>query len=217
MYMLESALLALAIVIRGAAAQCTVETQVSSLVSALSKLGADSNSVAADVNGFEASDGLLGALAIQNGYNTISSDVVTANSFASALASGLPSCNQDAVVTQLNSMAPNVVALLQALVAKNTAFSSVGADGIVYADLTNLEPQVHTLENGAYSKLECSAIQAIYGGIVSINDNFGSALAAYGATASAAPTTPASCACMFLALFGRKFFCRGTNFSVIQL
>lgn len=194
MLLLESALLAVAVLFNGAAAQCDLDPNVSSLVDAFSKIGTDASSVANNVNGFAASQGLGSALVIQSGYDTISADVATATSLVQALSSGLPDCQQSAIGSQFLEMAPDVVGLLQALSSKAPEFSSVGAQDIVKGDLTNLQPGVNTIEEQAYSKLACAQINSIYPSISAINDNFAAALSVYSGAVATPPTSPTSCA-----------------------
>lgn len=187
------ALLLTAVLAASANAQCTVGDVASSLTSALAAIQSDSQDTADKVNAFEEADGLLAALAIQNGYGSIVNDVSAANAAASAMASGAPACDQSAVSTGFNDMAGSVKALLQALIDKYSDLSGVNVESIVQNDLTGLQPSVIELESYALEKLDCTIAAAMYPEMDSINALFGSALSVYSATSQQAPAAP-SCA-----------------------
>ena len=184
---------ALLLLAAGVNAQCMASSGAQIVLTSLSQLKTDAQQVQTDVNAFSASQGLAGALAIQQDSNNLLAVLQNVTSQISALGQA-NECDSTAISNNLIGIAPSVVNSLSAIVAKQSDFTQVSAAPIVQTDLGSLQNATNWLESAVYGALACDEVGNVFNSFDQINSGFGNADAAYTVSSAAAPAQPLTCA-----------------------
>jgi len=164
-----------------------------SAVSAFKQLGTDTATLDKDIQAFQQSQGINGALSIQTDSTKVLNDV---QAVTKALGSVDQSSQSDgaAVVQAALSVLSSVTQALKDITSKASAFSAVGAGQIVTGDINQLQSATSDLEKAFYAQVNCAVVGSATSGFAAVNTGFASAASAFSASSQAWPGNPTTCA-----------------------
>lgn len=151
------------------------------------------------VNSFSSSDGLMGALNIQESYYPLYTSVMSLSAAANNHAVIAPN-NVVTYINALNSLVGDISTLLSKLDEKVNLFQEVGAGDIVVGDITSLGGPASAIESNLFSGIPSNAPCPQVASASAVASKFSAAFASAAATYSISsglpvfPTAPAKCA-----------------------
>ncbi|CAN6634611.1 hypothetical protein TRVA0_014S02608 [Trichomonascus vanleenenianus] len=144
-----------------------------------------------DINSWQTSSGLLGALPIATQANKVLQNVKQVNTDLSALSP--TDCDVATIISQLTDSAPSITATLQAITNRAADFSTAGATSVVVSQLNDLASATMALIGTTYQKVPCQSVGQAFDALNDIIAAFASAQKAYDQTVTSAPAQPSTC------------------------